>query len=88
MKRTNTLRVELCHLGTSISLEHLHEAIIRDLYVNPEDIFATEADSYYKACYLRCSSKQVAERALELSEEKNTYIYENERTILAVIGVE
>ena len=84
VKRINTLRVELGHLKTRLSLENLHEAILRDLYVNPEDILSAEADSYYKSCYIKCATKQIADRALELSGGQIMYIYENERTILPV----
>lgn len=68
IKLTNTLHVKLSNVITKLSLASLHDAIRRDLYLNVEEILSVEADYYYEACFIKTTSKQAAEKALELSE--------------------
>lgn len=62
-QRTNTLRIELSNLTSKINLESLHDAIRRDSYLKLDEILSFEPDYYYKACFVKATTKQVAERA-------------------------
>lgn len=72
-RNKNPLRRDFHEFKVKLRLDNLHDAIWRDLCLQPDEIHNVESDFYHNNIYIKCVNRNIVEQVLERCQGNLVY---------------